>query len=61
MQDCGPSTGALGEWGDSWSSGHTELPARSGLFHFLNSKCVFQLAIGPAGGVLLELAESLLY
>lgn len=41
----------LGEWGDGWSSGHTELPARSGLFHFLNSKCMFQLAIRPACGV----------
>lgn len=42
------------------SGGHTELPARSGLFCFLNNKSKFQLTVGPACRFFLDSEESLL-
>lgn len=42
------------------SGGHTELPARGGLFCFLNNKSKFQLTVGPACGFFLDSEESLL-
>ena len=41
------------------SGGHTELPAGSGLFCFLNNKSKFQLTVGPACGFFLDSEESL--